>query len=232
MSFELNGSASTLNGSANTLNGSASTLHREVQDVLALRPRHLSPEQMRTVEGYMAEIFTALGLDLDTSGTRETPARFLRAMVDATKGYEGDPKVHKAFETECEGELNCRLSQVVEGPIQFYALCEHHALPVHGSAYVAYIPHERIIGISKLTRLVRIFARRFTVQERLGQQVADALQAMLQPHGVAVYLEAEHFCVRMRGVEEASSLMRTTAWRDDYQAHATLRAEFFAAFRR
>ncbi len=177
----------------------------------------------------MAEIFSALGLDLDTPGTRETPARFIRAMIDATRGYEGDPKVHKAFDTECDGGLDCLLSQVVEGPIQFYALCEHHALPVYGSAYVAYIPHDRIIGISKLTRLVRVFARRFTVQERMGQQIADALQAMLEPHGVAVYLEAHHLCTQMRGVEESSPLTRTTAWRGEYQAHATLRSEFFSA---
>ena len=211
------------------LNSHKSTLQRDVQEVLGLRHRHLSPDQLHKFEGYMAEIFTALGLDLNTSSTKETPARFIRAMVDATRGYEGDPKVHKAFNTECDGGLDCRLSQVVEGPIQFYALCEHHALPVHGSAYLAYIPHDRIIGISKLTRLVRLFARRFTVQERMGQQIADALGEMMQPYGVAVYLEAHHLCVQMRGVEEASPLTRTTAWRGDYQEHATLRSEFFTA---
>lgn len=219
-----------MNGSPGALNVNQATLHPDVQDVLALHHRHLSPEQMHRFEGYMAEIFTAMGLNLNTSGTCETPARFLRALLDATRGYEGDPKAIKAFDTECDGGLDCLLSQVVEGPIQFYALCEHHALPVHGSAYVAYIPHDHIIGISKLTRLVRVFARRFTVQERLGQQIADALQAMLMPHGVAVYLEAHHLCVHMRGVEEASPLTRTTAWRGEYQVQATLRSEFFSAF--
>ena len=213
------------------LNSHKSIEQRDVQEVLALHHRHLSQEQLHKFEGYMAEIFTALGLDLNTPGTGETPARFIRALVDATRGYEGDPKVLKAFNTECDGGLDCRLSQVVEGPIQFYALCEHHALPVHGSAYVAYIPHDRIIGISKLTRLVRLFARRFTVQERMGQQIADALGEMMQPYGVAVYLEAHHLCVQMRGVEEASPLTRTTAWRGDYQEHATLRSEFFSACR-
>ncbi len=202
---------------------------RNAEEILELRPRSLPPEQLHKFEGYIGEIFAALGLDLDTKSTEETPARFLRALVDITKGYEGDAKVLKAFETECDGGLDCRLSQVVEGPIEFYALCEHHALPVHGSAYVAYIPHERIIGISKLTRLVRIFARRFTVQERMGQQIAGALEEMMQPYGVAVYLEAHHFCVQMRGVEATSPTTRTTAWKGDYLNEATLRAEFFSA---
>ena len=121
-----------------------------------------------------------------------SPGAGKTALLEATAGYEGDPKLLTVFETECRGGPDCRLSQVIEGPIQFYALCEHHALPFHGQAYVGYIAHERIIGISKLTRLVRLFARRFTVQERVGQQIADALEAMLAPHGVAVYLQAHH----------------------------------------
>jgi len=212
-------------------NGLSTPALRSAEEVLDLRPRSLPPEQLHKFEGYIGEIFTALGLDLDTPSTKETPARFMRAMVDVTRGYEGDAKVFKAFETECDGGLDCRLSQVVEGPIQFYALCEHHALPVHGSAYVAYIPHERIIGISKLTRLVRVLARRFTVQERMGQQIVGALEEMMQPYGVAVYLEAHHFCVQMRGVEATSPTTRTTAWRGDFQTEASLRSEFFSACR-
>ena len=145
------------------------------REAMHLHRRHLSEEQLRRYEGYMAEIFTAFGLDLDTPATRETPQRFLRAKFDSTEGYEGDPKLLKVFETECRGGPDCRLSQVVEGPIHFFALCEHHALPFHGHAYVGYIAHEHIIGISKLTRLVRLFAMRFTVQERIGQQIDDNL---------------------------------------------------------
>jgi GTP cyclohydrolase I len=115
---------------------------------------------------------------------------------------------------------------VIEGPIRFFALCEHHALPFYGHAYVGYIAHEHIIGISKLTRLVRVFAQRFAVQERIGQQIADTLGAMLQPHGVAVYLEAHHLCTQMRGVREVSPLTRTTFWRGEYDQNAALRAEF------
>ncbi len=194
---------------------------------MELYRRHISEEQMRTFERDIAAIFTAFGLDLDTPATRKTPQRFLRAMFDATEGYEGDPKLLTVFETECRGGPDCRLSQVIEGPIHFFSLCEHHALPFHGHAYVGYIAHEHIIGISKLTRLVRLFARRFTVQERIGQQIADTLDAMLQPHGVAVYLQAHHLCTQMRGVREITPLTRTTFWRGEYESNAALRAEFF-----
>jgi GTP cyclohydrolase I len=196
-------------------------------DAMHLHRRHISEEQMRRYEGYMAEIFTAFGLDLDTPATRETPQRYIRALFDATEGYDGDPKLLKVFETECRGGPDCRLSQVVEGPIHFFGLCEHHALPFHGHAYVGYIAHEHIIGISKLTRLVRLFARRFTVQERIGQRIADTLETMLEPHGVAVYLEAHHLCTEMRGVRAIAPLTRTTFWRGAYDTNPDLRAEFF-----
>ncbi len=199
----------------------------DVQVAMHLRPRHISEEQMRKFENDVSSILTAFGLDLDTPATRDTPRRFLRAMFDATEGYEGDPKLLTVFETECRGGPDCRLSQVIEGPIDFFSLCEHHALPFHGHAYVGYIAHEHIIGISKLTRLVRLFARRFAVQERIGQQIADTLEAMLQPHGVAVYLEAYHLCTQMRGVRESLPLTRTTFWRGEYDNNAELRAEFF-----
>ena len=194
-----------------------------------LHPRAISDEQLLRFESYMAEIFVAAGLDLNTPATVDTPRRYLRALLDATEGYEGDPKLLKVFQTECRGGPDCRLSQVIEGPIQFYSLCEHHALPFYGRAYVGYIAHEHIIGISKLTRLVRIFAKRFTVQERIGQQIADALQTMLEPHGVAVYLEGHHLCTQMRGVRESSPLTRTTFWRGNYDGDPALRSEFFVA---
>jgi GTP cyclohydrolase I len=193
---------------------------------MALRRRHVPAEQMRQFEGYMAEIFTAFGLDLNTAATEDTPRRFIRALFDSTEGYEGDPKLLTAFETECRGGPDCALSQVIEGPIPFFALCEHHALPFYGRAFVGYIAHEHIIGLSKLTRLVRLFAKRFTVQERIGQQIADTLEAMLQPHGVAVYLDAHHLCTQMRGVREIVPLTRTTFWRGEYAGNGALRAEF------
>src|SRR5262245_36226386 len=204
------------------------TTDSDVQPAMDLHRRTISDEQWRTLEGHVAEILTTLGLDLNTPATRQTPERFLRAMFDVTAGYDGDPKLLTVFDTECRGGPDCHLSQVIEGPIRFFALCEHHALPFYGQAYIGYIAHEHIIGISKLTRLVRLFAQRFTVQERIGQQIADTLEAMLQPHGVAVYLEAHHLCTQMRGVREVSPLTRTTFWRGEFDQNAALRAEFLA----
>lgn len=175
----------------------------------------------------MREILEAMGLDLNTEGTQRTPVRFLRALFDATEGYEGDPKLITAFPTECHGEPDCRISQIVEGPIPFFSLCEHHSLPFFGHAYVGYIAHENIIGISKLTRLVRLFARRFTVQERIGREIIEALDQILQAHGVAVYLEAVHLCTQMRGVKEIESKTRTSFWRGNYASDPQLRAGFF-----
>lgn len=196
---------------------------------LELRPRLVTEEQFRVFEGYVAEIFSAFGMDLDTPSTFGTPRRFIRALYDATEGYEGDPKLLKVFAAECRGEPDCSLAQVIEGPIPFYSLCEHHALPVYGKAYLGYIAHEHILGISKLTRLVRVFATRFSVQERLGEQIAGALERMLQPHGVAVYLEAHHMCTQMRGVRETASLTRTTTWRGKYATSPSLRQEYFVS---
>jgi GTP cyclohydrolase I len=199
---------------------------RELEEVMHLRPRRVPAEQLRRYEGYIAEIFAACGLDLQTEATKATPQRFIRALFDITDGYEGDPKLLTIFSTECRGDPDCQLSQVSEGPIQFFSLCEHHGLPIIGRAYVGYIAHEHIIGISKLTRLVRLFAKRFTVQERLGQQMADTLEAMLEPHGVAIYLEAHHLCTQMRGVRESAPLTRTSVWRGAFASNSSLRAEF------
>jgi GTP cyclohydrolase I len=179
-------------------------------------------------ERSIGEIFTAFGMDLETPGTERTPERFLRALYEATDGYEGDHKLLTAFPTECRCDGDCLVSQIIEGPIPFYALCEHHALPFHGFAYVGYVSHERIIGISKLTRLVRLFARRFTVQERLGEEIADALVDLIEPHGVAVYLQAAHLCTQMRGVREERSKTATTFWRGTYTDGPELRREFLA----
>lgn len=116
---------------------------------MKLQMRQISEEQFDRFEGYAAEIFSAFGLDLNTPATKDTPRRFIRALFDATEGYDGDPKLLRVFETECRGGPDCRLSQVIEGPVPFHALCEHHALPFYGMAYVGYIAHENIIGISK-----------------------------------------------------------------------------------
>jgi GTP cyclohydrolase I len=193
--------------------------------------RQIEPEEWLRFQQSMAEIFTALGMNLGTPGTERTPERFLQALYDATAGYEGDHKLLTAFPTECRCDVDCLVSQIIEGPISFYALCEHHSLPFHGYAYVGYVAHERIIGISKLTRLVRLFARRFTVQERLGEQIADALVELMEPHGVAVHLEAVHLCTQMRGVREEHSKTVTSMWRGGYTDNPELRREFLAQVR-
>lgn len=188
--------------------------------------RNLSDDDWGRYEGYASEILEAFGLDLSTSGTADTPRRFLRAIYDATSGYDGDPKLLTAFPTECRGGANCELAQVVEGPIPFVGICEHHVLPFVGRAWIGYVAHEQIIGISKLTRLVRVLTRRFGVQERMTHQIADSLESMLGAHGTAVVLEARHLCTQMRGVREHEPVTRTTAYRGTYVADPSLRAEF------
>ena len=192
----------------------------------AAAERRIVPADWLRFETYMGEIFTALGMEVDTPGTRETPKRFLEALYDATAGYDGDPKLATLFPAESLGALEAAPSQIIEGPIPFHALCEHHALPFYGVAHVGYIADERILGISKLTRLVRLFARRFTMQERLGEQIADTLLELVGARGVAVHLEASHLCVRMRGVEAHSATV-TTVWRGAF-SEAELRQEFLA----
>jgi len=198
---------------------------------LALRweeaePREIAPADRQRWERYVGEILAGLGMDLDTPGTRETPQRFLQALLDATAGYDGDPKLRTAFPSERPAHVDGARSQIVEGPISFFSLCEHHALPFHGTAHVAYVAGDEILGISKLTRLVRLYARRFTVQERLGEQIADALVDLVGARGVAVHLRAAHLCTQMRGVEEEGSRTVTTFWRGVYDGDADLRREF------
>jgi GTP cyclohydrolase I len=193
-------------------------------------PRQIDPSDWRRFRGYVEEILSALGMDLDTPGTRKTPERFLKALLDSTNGYEGDPKLLTAFPTEARTWDEANVGQIVEGPIPFSALCEHHALPFFGAVHVGYIPDREIIGISKLTRLVRLFARRFTVQERLGEQIADMLVDLVAPKGVAVHIEASHLCTRMRGVEE-DTVTVTTVWRGAF-VDPDLRREFLGEVRR
>ncbi len=195
--------------------------------LLAERLRAIGPEQRERFEGYLGEILGSLGMDLHAAGTAATPRRFLQALIDATEGYAGDPKLMTVFPTECYGDASCELAQIVEGPIPFYALCEHHALPFFGHAYVGYVAHDQIIGISKLTRLVRVLTRRFGVQERMTHQIATSLSDLLNAHGVAVYMEADHLCTQMRGVREDGATTRTTAYRGVYEKNPALRAEFF-----
>ena len=206
----------------------ADTAERRPAKLALLEPatpvRGITRTDWRRYEGYLGEILEALGLEPDTPGTRDTPQRLLRALFDSTAGYDGDPKLLTAFPSEAKSTRSEALGQIVEGPIAFHALCEHHALPFYGVAHVGYVAGNEIIGISKLTRLVRLFTKRFTVQERVGEQIADTLMELIAPAGVAVHLEASHLCTRMRGVEEHSATV-TTFWRGAF-ADPALRQEF------
>ncbi len=148
-----------------------------------LHPRRIDDDKRLRLETCASEIVEALGLDLNTPATKDTPRRFIQALIDATEGYEGDPKLIKVFKTECHGGPDCQLSQIIEGPIHFFAMCE----------------------------------------------LADLLVELLQPHGVAVYLEAHHLCVEMRGVRDITPTTRTTFWRGEYENNPNLRSAFFTA---
>ena len=214
----------------------ASHVHTDPEDDVQweiVRPRNITTERWARYQGYIAEILESLGMDLATPGTSRTPERFLKALLDSTAGYEGDPKLLTVFPTECRGGPDCRISQIIEGPISFFALCEHHALPFHGTAYVGYVAHENIIGISKLTRLVRVFARRFTVQERVGQQVADALMDLMQPSTASPSISRPCICARRCGVSERKeSSTWTSFWRGTYEEDSELRRSSFQAAKR
>jgi len=189
----------------------------------------ITPESRRRFESYIAEIFIALGMDLDTQGCQETPQRFIEALVDMTSGYEGDSNIATTFRSEGEHSQSTS-NQIIEGPITFYALCEHHGLPFFGVAHVGYTPRSQIIGISKLIRIVRVFARRFTLQERIGEQIADHLVELIAPSGVAVHLVAARLCTHMRGVHEPSKTT-TTFWRGAF-VDPDLRRDFLVTVHR
>lgn len=177
----------------------------------------------------MAEIFSRLGMDLNSEPCKRTPHRWVQALVDMSDGYNGDPKIDVAFEREC---VNCAPNiptvQIVEGPIAFASLCEHHVLPFIGEAYIGCLRHKKIIGLSKFTRIVRKYARRFTVQERIAQEVANELERITDPHGVLVHLRARHCCTQCRGVREMSARTGTLERRGDYIRYPQLVLEFMS----
>jgi len=164
----------------------------------------------------------ALGEDPDRNGLVKTPARVEAALRWLTRGYGvsvPDVVGDAVFDETHENMILVR-------DIQFYSLCEHHMLPFFGYAHVAYVPAGRIIGLSKLPRIVDVFARRLQVQERLSDQIADAIMEYLQPHGVGVVIEATHLCIAMRGVEKQNSRTVTSALRGIFRSDSRTRGEF------
>ena len=186
----------------------------------------LTNEELGRFEEYAAAIFSRMGMNLDTPGARETPRRWVTALWDMTEGYDGDGKLSTLFPVECPTCPNEEKTHVVEGPIRFTGLCEHHVLPIRGSAWAGYLAEAKLIGISKLTRIVRLYSKRFTSQERLCHQIADELSKDVEPRGVIVYIEAEHFCTRARGVRELSSRTGSLVTRGAYNTSPHLSEEF------
>lgn len=186
----------------------------------------LTEAERKRFEGHAAEILGRMGLDLNSPGGQETPRRWIAALWEMTEGYDGDPKASTLFPVECPTCPRFERTQVIEGPIQFTALCEHHVLPIQGSVRVAYLAAEHLIGISKLTRIVRLYAKRFTTQERLSQQLADAIMSEIEPRGAAVHVEAVHACMQARGVREMRSRTETLVLRGEYDHNSAINSAF------
>ena len=179
------------------------------------------------MEEQIRHILKALGEDPDREGLLKTPSRVTQALTFLTQGYRQDPAkvINDALFTEDYEEM------IVQRDIDFFSLCEHHLLPFFGKAHVAYIPHHKIVGISKLARLVDVYARRLQVQERLTNQIANIIMEKLDPLGVAVVIEAEHLCMRMRGVEKQNSMIITSTLLGAFRTRQETRQEFMTLIR-
>jgi GTP cyclohydrolase I len=210
------------NGNGHNGNGHHGTalLERPVQ---AKSQEAYDPE----FEAIIEQMLVRVGEDPDRDGLLRTPLRVAKAMDFLTSGYrtELDEVVNDAV-FEDDGQ-----EMVIVRDIEFYSLCEHHMLPFYGKMHIAYIPNGKIIGLSKLARITDLFARRLQVQERLTNQIADALVEILQPKGVAVSADAAHFCMMMRGVQKQCSTTLTSAMRGVFKEDETLRREFMQSVR-
>jgi GTP cyclohydrolase I len=168
------------------------------------------------------EVIQAVGEDPDREGLRNTPDRVARMYAELLSGYSADPEkiINRAlFNVEYD-------EMVLVRDIEFYSLCEHHMLPFLGRVHVAYLPKGKVSGLSKIPRIDEMYARRLQVQERMTRQIADVIQSMLEPHGVAVVVEAVHLCATMRGVKKTDARMTTSAMHGTFRANAATRQEF------
>jgi GTP cyclohydrolase I len=181
-----------------------------------------------STENLYRELLSRIGEDPTRDGLLDTPKRMVKSMEFLTRGYTMDANavLHNAlFDVEYD-------EMVIVKDIEFYSMCEHHLLPFFGKAHVAYVPNGKVIGLSKIPRLVDMFARRLQVQERLTREIAEAIEQAINPQGVAVILEAEHLCMMMRGVEKQHSSTTTSAMRGVFKEHQTTRNEFLSLVRR
>ncbi|MBI2343666.1 MAG: GTP cyclohydrolase I FolE [Deltaproteobacteria bacterium] len=179
------------------------------------------------MQQHIAAMLRALGEDPAREGLQRTPERMERSLRFLTDGYRQDPMqlLRDAVFTERYREM------VVVRDIPFYSLCEHHLLPFFGKAHVAYLPKGKLVGLSKIPRMVDLFARRLQVQERMTQQIAETLHEILQPYGVGVVLEAQHLCMQMRGVEKEGTTMTTSTMLGTFESVHRTREEFLSLIR-
>nr|DAS08238.1 MAG TPA: GTP cyclohydrolase I [Caudoviricetes sp.] len=179
-----------------------------------------SSRKLEDAELALRELFGVMGEDAERDGLQETPFRFLKALAEHTVGYREDPKLHleKTFDVDHE-------DLVLVKDIPFNSLCEHHLAPFVGKVHIAYIPKDKITGLSKFGRVVEGYAKRLQVQERLTQQIADAIQEVLNPQAVAVIVEAEHTCMSGRGIKKHGATTVTSTMRGLFQNDASARAE-------
>ena len=177
---------------------------------------------MGTMQELVKGLLQALGEDAEREGLRDTPKRVVKALKFLTSGYDAniDEVLNNALFAVDYSEM------VIVKDIDFYSLCEHHLLPFFGKCHVAYIPNGRIIGLSKIPRLVDMYARRLQVQERLTTQIAETINQKIKPRGVAVVIEAQHLCMIMRGVEKQNSVAVTSAMLGAFRNDARTRSEF------
>jgi len=191
-------------------------------------PQRSSHHRLEELEEAARRILLALGEDADREGLEATPRRVARSLLDLTDGYGADVKalVRGALYEHAGDE------PVTIRDIPFYSLCEHHLLPMFGRCHVSYLPAGRVIGLSKLPRIVDVFAHRLQLQERLTREIAESIEEVVGARGVAVLMEARHLCVEMRGVEKAASETVTTCLLGAYRSDDQLRAEFMSSVQR
>lgn len=175
----------------------------------------------------VTELLKEIGEDPSRDGLKKTPLRVEKAFEFLTKGYSLDPKavLNGAFFSSDYDEL------VIVKDIDFYSLCEHHLLPFYGKCHIGYLPGKKIVGLSKLPRLVEVFARRLQVQERLTSEIARCIDEQLKPRGVGVVMEARHLCTMMRGVEKQNTEMVTSSMTGRFRSDARTREEFLGLIR-
>lgn len=180
------------------------------------------------MEALIHQLLKQLGEDPNREGLQKTPERVARALKFLTRGYDQNPKdvIHGAIFSDKTDEM------IVVKDIAFYSLCEHHLLPFFGNCHVAYIPKTHIIGLSKIGRLVDVYARRLQVQERLTVQISETIRDELDPAGVAVVIEAQHLCMAMRGVQKSSSTMITSSMLGVFRDNEATRLEFLNMIRK